>query len=66
MLLLSDGIMIQAQISLTPKIFPLLHHVAAKGENHEDREMACSGSVDIFVSMVHPFSKYSYIEASQH
>lgn len=59
--------MIQAQISLTPKIFPLLYHVAAKDENHEDTEMACSGSIDIFVSMVHPFSKHCNIEeASQH
>lgn len=54
----SEEAMMEAQICLTASVFFFMYHVATKGKKHEGGEMAYSGEVHIFVSMVHPFSKY--------
>lgn len=55
----SKEAMMEAQICLTAKVyFSLCTMLPPKAKKHEGGEMAYSGEVHIFVSMVHPFSKH--------
>lgn len=59
----SKEAMTEAQICLTAKVcFSVCPMLPPKAKKHEGGEMAYFGEVHIFVSTVHPFSKYSNIE----